>query len=187
MSSDPQAIALTPARTARRQLAADGPADRDHGRHRPLPTDWGEMAPDRGPGCSPRLVADALLVLRGEGPVEGRIRLDAPDSDLPVRPGSLLATVFEHRGGQVAIVGPEDWWAGTCVRITVATSSLRPLDVAELDMMVLPTVSDRAHPSLEGHVFARPTSRAKNTNRGRVMCGKPQRASQVGVVVCPSS
>jgi len=75
-------------------------------------------------------VADTVVaVLRGEGPVEGRIRLDVPAGDLPVRPGSLLATVFEHRGGQVAIVGPEGWWVGRCVRATVATGTLRPLDV----------------------------------------------------------
>jgi len=76
-------------------------------------------------GLADRVVA----VLRGEGPVENRVRLDVPDSDLPVRPGSLLATVFEYRGGQVAIAGPENWWAGACIRVTVATGSLRPLDV----------------------------------------------------------
>ena len=76
-------------------------------------------------GLADRVVA----VLRGEGPAESRIRLDVPDSDLPVRPGSLLATVFDHRGGQVAIAGPENWWAGACIRVTVATGSLRPLDV----------------------------------------------------------
>ena len=76
-------------------------------------------------GLADRVVA----VLRGEGPAENRIQLDVTDSDLPVRPGSLLATVFEHRGGQVAIAGPDNWWAGACIRVTVATGSLRPLDV----------------------------------------------------------
>ena len=76
-------------------------------------------------GLADRVVA----VLRGEGPAENRIRLDVPESDLPVRPGSLLATVFEYRGGQVAIAGPENWWADACIRVTVATGSLRPLDV----------------------------------------------------------
>ena len=122
-----------------RSLLVDGPEDRSDRALRftgssledgdEQPTGRVEGGP---PVAEPSLVAVAdrvVAVLRGEGPVEGRIRLDAPDSDLPVRPGSLLATVFEHRGGQVAIVGPEDWWAGTCVRITVATSSLRPLDV----------------------------------------------------------
>ncbi len=75
-------------------------------------------------------VADRVVaVLRGQGPPEGRIRLNVPAAELPVRPGVLSATVFEHRGGQVALVGPEDWWAGACVRVTVATEMLRPLDV----------------------------------------------------------
>ena len=76
-------------------------------------------------GLADRVVA----VLRGEGPPENRIQLDVSDSDLPVRPGSLLATVFDHRGGQVAMAGPDNWWAGSCIRVTVATGSLRPLDV----------------------------------------------------------
>lgn len=84
------------------------------------------------PVAEPTLIASAdrvVAVLRGDGPPENRIRLDVPDVDLPVRPGLLMATVFEHRGGQVALVGPEDWWIGACVRVTVATDSLRPLDV----------------------------------------------------------
>lgn len=70
-----------------------------------------------------------VAVLKGEGPPEGRIRLDVSPKELPVPVGVLAATVFEHRGGQVAIGGPEDWWAGACVRVTVATGMLRPLDV----------------------------------------------------------
>jgi hypothetical protein len=84
------------------------------------------------PVAEPTLIASAdrvVAVLRGDGPPENRIWLDVPEADLPVRPGLLLATVFEHRGGQVALVGPEDWWVGACVRVTVATESLRPLDV----------------------------------------------------------
>ncbi|MBT6371280.1 MAG: hypothetical protein HOJ86_01240 [Acidimicrobiaceae bacterium] len=84
------------------------------------------------PVAEPTLIAAAdrvVAVLRGDGPPENRIQLDVPDVELPVRPGLLMATVFEHRGGQVALVGPEDWWIGACVRVTVATDSLRPLDV----------------------------------------------------------
>jgi len=84
------------------------------------------------PIAVPELVApvdQVVAVLKGDGLPDDRIRLDVPIDDLPVPPGVLAAAVFEHRGGQVALVGPEDWWAGTCVRVAVATELLRPLDV----------------------------------------------------------
>lgn len=75
-------------------------------------------------------VADQVVaVLKGGGSQQSRIRIDVPASELPIRRGVLLATVFEHRGGQVALIGPEDWWADACVRVSVVTDMLRPLDV----------------------------------------------------------
>lgn len=122
-----------------RALLVDGPEDRSDRSLRfsgSTTTDVdGEpvLRLDGGPPVAePTLIAAAdrvVAVLRGDGPPENRIRLDVADTDLPVRPGSLLAAVFEHRGGQVALLGPEGWWAGACVRVIVATESLRPLDV----------------------------------------------------------
>ncbi len=122
-----------------RSLLVDGPEDRSDRSLRfsgatVIDTDGGSIGRIEGgpPVAEPTLIAVAdrvVAVLRGDGPPENRIRLDVPTADLPVWPGALLATVFEHRGGQVALVGPEDWWAGACIRVTVATESLRPLDV----------------------------------------------------------
>ncbi|MDG2427581.1 MAG: hypothetical protein P8M16_04055 [Acidimicrobiales bacterium] len=84
------------------------------------------------PVAEPSFVAVAdqvVAVLKGGGSQESRIRIDVPASDLPIRPGVLLATVFEHRGGQVALIGPEAWWAEACIRVSVVTDMLRPLDV----------------------------------------------------------
>ncbi|MBJ31142.1 MAG: hypothetical protein CL466_06965 [Acidimicrobiaceae bacterium] len=84
------------------------------------------------PVAEPVLVAPAdqvVAVLRGDGPPDDRIRLDVPAAELPVPVGVLAATVFEHHGGQVALVGPNGWWAEACIRVTVSTGMLRPLDV----------------------------------------------------------
>jgi len=70
-----------------------------------------------------------VAVLRGGGEPAGRIRLDVPEREMPVALGSVMGTVFEHAGGQVAMVGPDGWWTGACVRVAVATELLRPLDV----------------------------------------------------------
>ncbi len=122
-----------------RALLIDGPVDRSDRALRFADSTVAEdddrpAGPVAGgpPVAEPTLIAVAdrvVAVLRGQGPPEGRIRLDVSAADLPVRPGVLSATVFEYRGGQVALVGPEDWWAGACVRVTVATEMLRPLDV----------------------------------------------------------
>jgi hypothetical protein len=59
-------------------------------------------------------------------------------------------------------------------------TALRPLDVAELPMMVEPTESDRPHPSIEGYGLARPTSRTakavRNMNPGRGAHAAPTHA-----------
>jgi len=95
------------------------------------------------PVAEPSLVGTAdrvVAVLRGDGPSADRIRLDVPAGDLPIQVGALAGTVFVHGGGQVALVGPADWWVDGCVRIVVATEFLRPLDV------VLYSASDGACP-----------------------------------------
>lgn len=95
------------------------------------------------PVAEPALVGTAdsvVAVLRGDGPSAARIRLDVTAGDLPIPVGALAGTVFEHGGGQVAFVGPVDWWVAGCVRVVVATEFLRPLDV------VLYEASDGACP-----------------------------------------
>ena len=88
--------------------------------------------PGGAPVAEPALVGTAdrvVAVLRGDGDPADRIRLEVPAAELPIPVGALAGTVFEHGGGQVALLGPADWWAGACVRVVVATELLRPLDV----------------------------------------------------------
>ena len=83
------------------------------------------------PVAAPGLTAVAdrpIAVLRGEAPLAERVVVQVPDSLLPVASGSLTAAVFEHVGGQVALVGPTGWVESACVRISVVTDRLRPLD-----------------------------------------------------------
>jgi hypothetical protein len=90
------------------------------------------VVPGGPPVAEPLLVSPAdsvVAVLRGDGHSVDRIRLDVPAGDLPIGVGALAGTVFEHAGGQVALVGPVDWWVAGCVRVVVATEFLRPLDV----------------------------------------------------------
>ena len=84
------------------------------------------------PVAEPLLVADLdrlVAVAAGEGTVDDRIRLRVDDAVLPVPVGGVAASVFEHKGGQVALVGPGGWVDGACVRASVVTEALRPLDV----------------------------------------------------------
>ncbi len=84
------------------------------------------------PVAEPLLVVDLdrlVAVAAGDGTVDDRIRLRVDDTVLPVPSGGVTASVFEHRGGQVALVGPEGWVDETCVRASVVTEVLRPLDV----------------------------------------------------------
>ena len=84
------------------------------------------------PVAEPLLVVglDHLVAVAvGEGAVEDRIRLSVDEGILPVPAGGVAASVFEHRGGQVALVGPGGWVEAACVRASVVTEVLRPLDV----------------------------------------------------------
>ncbi len=75
-------------------------------------------------------VADRVVaVLRGGGPIAERIRLSVPAAELPISVGSVSAAVFQYDQGQIALVGPEGWVERSCVRVSVTTKGLRPLDV----------------------------------------------------------
>jgi hypothetical protein len=100
--------------------------------------DLGNPADPEAPVTGGPPVAEPVLVVgldrlvavaAGDGAVEDRIRLRIDDGLLPVSSGSVSASVFEHRGGQVALVGPEGWVDAACVRASVVTEVLRPLDV----------------------------------------------------------
>lgn len=83
------------------------------------------------PVAEPALTAVAdrpIAIRRGEEPLAERIVLRVPDPVLPVPSGALAAAVFEHVGGQVALVGPDGWVESACIRVSVVTDRLRPLD-----------------------------------------------------------
>ncbi len=89
------------------------------------------VVPGGPPVADPALVATADLpvaVLRGDGPIQERVVLRPPEATLPIAPGAVAATVFEHSGGQVALVGPDGWVDAACIRVSVVTGRLRPLD-----------------------------------------------------------
>ena len=80
-------------------------------------TDSDEVGPVSGgpPVAAPALTAVAdrpVAILRGDEPLVERIMVRVPDSALPVPRGLLTAAVFEHIGGQVALVGPDGWEIG---------------------------------------------------------------------------
>ena len=75
-------------------------------------------------------VADQIVaVVRGEEPIAERIYYSVPDTELPIGVGSVSAAVFQYDHGQIALVGPEGWVDQACVRVSVTTEGLRPLDV----------------------------------------------------------
>lgn len=86
----------------------------------------------RSPEAEPKLVValDRLVaVATGDGLLEDRVQLSVSEGVLPLSRGSVFATVFEHGGGQVALLGPPGWTESACVRASVVTYLLRPLDV----------------------------------------------------------
>lgn len=73
-------------------------------------------------------LADTVAVAAGEGPVEDRI-VTAAFSDFPHPPGSMRASLFQYAGsGHVVIVGPAGFTDDVCLRASVVTGDLRPLD-----------------------------------------------------------
>ena len=74
------------------------------------------------------VVDQPVAVVAGPGPVENRV-VDASDAPLPVEPGELAASVFELGGeAQIAVVGPAGFADAVCLRVSVVTAELRPLD-----------------------------------------------------------
>ncbi len=73
-------------------------------------------------------LTETVAVLAGEGPAEDRITV-APFAAYPYPPGALRASLFQYAGaGQVVIVGPAGFVDRACLRVSVVTSDLRPLD-----------------------------------------------------------
>ncbi|RMH78187.1 MAG: hypothetical protein D6683_07930, partial [Actinomyces sp.] len=73
-------------------------------------------------------VATPVAVAAGDGPPEERL-VDAPFADHDPAPGAVWASLFAYDGvGQVALVGPAGWTGDACIRASVVTDDLRPLD-----------------------------------------------------------
>jgi len=83
-------------------------------------------------------LADTVAVLAGDGPVADRITT-APFDAYPYPPGALAASLFQFAGsGHVVVVGPAGFVDRTCLRASVVTSSLRPLDTVTHGPCVTP-------------------------------------------------
>lgn len=86
------------------------------------------------PVVEPALVArlDQTVAVRlGSDPIEDRIVLDVPVTDLPAEPASVTATLMRYNGaGQVVLVGPAGWLARSCVQVSVMSATLRAFDTA---------------------------------------------------------
>ncbi len=84
------------------------------------------------PAVEPSLVANlstTVALLAGDAPIAERIT-DMPAGSLPYPPGALQATVFQYAGsGHVLFTGPEGFVEHSCLRASVVTEDLRPLDV----------------------------------------------------------
>ena len=73
-------------------------------------------------------LSETVSVLAGDGPVSERVTT-APFGRYPYPPGALAASVFQYaNGGHVVIVGPPGFVDIACLRVSVVTSDLRPLD-----------------------------------------------------------
>lgn len=87
--------------------------------------------PGGSPLADPALTAsisETIALLSGDGPVADRIVVPPLDA-LPYPPGSLKASLFEYAGdGYAAVVGPAGFAGAACLRVSVVTADLRPLD-----------------------------------------------------------
>lgn len=73
-------------------------------------------------------LSETVAVLAGTGPVNDRVTT-APFAAYPYPPGALVAALFQYGGsGHVALVGPATFADVVCLRVSVVTSGLRPLD-----------------------------------------------------------
>ena len=84
------------------------------------------------PVVEPSLIAtlsETVAVLAGDAPLSQR-DVDAPPGSFPYPAGSLRATLFQYAGsGHVLFVGPSGFVDNSCLRASVVTEDLRPLDV----------------------------------------------------------
>lgn len=92
-----------------------------------------EAALEGGPPVvEPSLVATlstTVALLAGDGPISERVA-DVPAGSLPYPPGALQATVFQYAGsGHVLFAGPAGFAEDSCLRASIVTGDLRPLDV----------------------------------------------------------
>ena len=70
-----------------------------------------------------------VAVLAGDAPLAERVTT-APSESFPYPPGALRATIFRYAGsGHVLFVGPNGFVDNSCLRASVVTADLRPLDV----------------------------------------------------------
>jgi hypothetical protein len=83
------------------------------------------------PVAEPALTAaltTTVAVAAGDGPEAERITV-APFSVYPYPPGAIRASLFQYAGsGHVVFVGPDGFVDDVCLRASVVTSDLRPLD-----------------------------------------------------------
>ena len=70
-----------------------------------------------------------VAVLAGDAPLSERVTT-APAGSFPYPAGSLRATIFQYAGsGHVLFMGPSGFVNNSCLRASVVTEDLRPLDV----------------------------------------------------------
>jgi hypothetical protein len=83
------------------------------------------------PEAEPALTAalnETVAILRGGGSVDDRVTTP-PFAAYPFPPGSLVASLFQYAGaGHVVLIGPTGFADEVCLRTSVVTSELRPLD-----------------------------------------------------------
>ena len=84
------------------------------------------------PVVEPSLVAtlsDSVAVLAGDAPLAQR-DVDPPPGSFSYPAGSLAATLFQYAGsGHVLFAGPSGFVENSCLRASVVTGDLRPLDI----------------------------------------------------------
>ena len=79
------------------------------------------------PGLS-AAISEPVSLVAGTGPIAERVTT-APFARFPYPPGALAASLFQYAGaGHVVIVGPSGFPDRACLRASVVTSELRPLD-----------------------------------------------------------
>jgi hypothetical protein len=86
------------------------------------------------PAVQPQLLVrleQPVAVAAGTGPVETRIVVSPPATDLPQPPGAVAATLFRYNGsGQVVLVGPSGWLTSACIEVSPISQGLRPFETA---------------------------------------------------------